>query len=202
MRLPYSWPMRWNTRSAPARSTRHATPGYFASNARAIFSETGRSTEVYQASLPSFCAAVTSSGVIAAAGGAAAITRVWAAPRASAADPMSPSRRASCLAGIAFPLRFSRKGELDEAAAEIKPRRRRSEPSNGRLRWPANGDRGSRAIQWRRSLSGADHDDREHGMSSPQPRGRDRTPHPDRDRVQRPRVRGEPAKYSDAAVRA
>ena len=46
MLLEYSWPMRWNTRSAPVRSTRTATPGYFASNALAIFSASGRSTEV------------------------------------------------------------------------------------------------------------------------------------------------------------
>ena len=32
----YSWPMRWNTRSAPVRSTRTEMPGYFASNALAI----------------------------------------------------------------------------------------------------------------------------------------------------------------------
>jgi hypothetical protein len=38
--------MRWNTRSAPVRSTRTATPEYFASNALASFSATGRSVEV------------------------------------------------------------------------------------------------------------------------------------------------------------
>src|SRR5262249_39969709 len=171
MRLPYSWPMRWNTRSAPARSTRHATPGYFASNARAIFSATGRSTEVYQASLPSFFAAATSSGVIAAAG-AAAITRVSAAPTASAADPISTSRRETLLAGIAFPLRFSAQArELDEPAAEIKPRRRQSEPSCRRLRWVAEtaSKAGARAAA-PPALSGADHDDREHGASFPQHR--------------------------------
>ena len=47
MWLPYSWPMRWNTRSAPVRSTRTAMPGYFASKALAIFSASGRSIEVY-----------------------------------------------------------------------------------------------------------------------------------------------------------
>ncbi len=46
MLLAYSWPMRWNTRSAPVRSTRTAMPGYFASKALAIFSEIGRSIEV------------------------------------------------------------------------------------------------------------------------------------------------------------
>src|ERR1041385_3434613 len=67
--LAYSWPMRWNTRSAPARSTRTATPEYFASKLRAIFSASGRSTEVYQTTLPSFCAAATRSGVTAGGGG-------------------------------------------------------------------------------------------------------------------------------------
>src|ERR1700752_1499422 len=38
----YSCPMRWNTRSAPVRSTRTAIPGYFASKAFASFSATGR----------------------------------------------------------------------------------------------------------------------------------------------------------------
>ena len=46
MRLAYSWPIRWNTRSAPLRSTRTLMPEYFASNALAIFSASGRSTEV------------------------------------------------------------------------------------------------------------------------------------------------------------
>src|ERR1700674_1541849 len=126
MRLPYSGLMRWNTRPAPARSTRQATPGYFASNARAIFSATGRSTEVYQASWPSFWAAATSSGVIAAAGGAAAIARVSAAPKASTVELISTSRRESFLLRIAFPLSllslWAICGELDQAAAEIKPR--------------------------------------------------------------------------------
>ena len=38
--------MRWNTRSAPERSTRTAMPGYLASKAFAIFSATGRSIDV------------------------------------------------------------------------------------------------------------------------------------------------------------
>ena len=63
--------MRWNTRSAPERSTRTATPGYLASMALATFSASGRSTEVYQTTLPSFLAAAISSGVMAVAGGAA-----------------------------------------------------------------------------------------------------------------------------------
>ena len=54
--LAYSWPMRWNTRSAPVRSTLHVDAGNFASNA-AIFSATESSIEVYQTTLPSFFAA-------------------------------------------------------------------------------------------------------------------------------------------------
>ena len=43
----FSWPMRWNTRSAPDRSTRTAMPGNnFVSNALAIFSASVRSVEV------------------------------------------------------------------------------------------------------------------------------------------------------------
>ena len=44
--LAISWAMRWNTRSAPERSTRTAMPEYFASNALASFSATGRSIAV------------------------------------------------------------------------------------------------------------------------------------------------------------
>ena len=76
MLLPYSWPMRWNTRSAPVRSTRAATPGNLASKDLAIFSASGRSTDVYQTTLPSFLAASINAGVIALAGGAADSTLV------------------------------------------------------------------------------------------------------------------------------
>src|ERR1035438_188925 len=94
MLLAYSWPMRWNTRSAPERSTRAAIPGNLASNAFAIFSASGRSTEVYQTTLPSFLAASISAGVIALAGGAADSTWVEnVAPAASALEPISRSRR-------------------------------------------------------------------------------------------------------------
>src|SRR5580765_7897556 len=94
MLLPYSCPMRWNTRSAPVRSTRTATPGYFASKDLAIFSASGRSTEVYQTTLPSFFAASMSCGVIGLAGGAADMTFVEkAAPAMSALEPINTSRR-------------------------------------------------------------------------------------------------------------
>ena len=64
--------MRWNTRSAPERSTLTLMPGNFASNVLAMRSAPARSIEVYQTTLPSFFAAAISSGVIASAGGAAA----------------------------------------------------------------------------------------------------------------------------------
>src|SRR6185436_11030056 len=76
MLLERSWAMRVNTRSAPVRSTRTEMPGYLASNDLATFSASGRSTEVYQTTLPSFLAASMSCGVTALAGGAAERTRV------------------------------------------------------------------------------------------------------------------------------
>src|SRR5512135_1425518 len=76
MPLEYSWPKRWNSRSAPVRSTRTEMPGNFCSNARATFSASGKSTDVYQTTMPSFCAAAMRSGVIAVGGGAAARTGV------------------------------------------------------------------------------------------------------------------------------
>src|SRR4051794_31956302 len=90
--------MRWNTRSAPVRSTRTAMPGNLASNALAIFSASGRSTEVYHTTLPSFFAASTSDGMIALAGGTAASTRLAncgasAAPSAVALEAFSRPRR-------------------------------------------------------------------------------------------------------------
>src|SRR4030088_2230980 len=92
MLLEYSWPMRWNTRSAPVRSTRTATPEYFASNARATFSDAGRSSEVYQMTLPSFLAASIRAGGAELAGGAAARTEVANAPAASTVEPFRMSR--------------------------------------------------------------------------------------------------------------
>src|SRR3979490_2856868 len=97
MRLAYSCPLRGNTRSAPVRSTRTATPEYLASNARATRSAAGRSSEVYQTTLPSFLAASIKAGVIGLAGGAAALTEgamaeVGNAPAASAPEPLRTSR--------------------------------------------------------------------------------------------------------------
>src|SRR5882724_3275206 len=85
--------MRWNTRSAPDRSTRTAMPGYWASNDFAIFSATERSIEVYQTILPSFLAASISAGVTASAAGAAAMTRVERAAPARAAEERRKERR-------------------------------------------------------------------------------------------------------------
>src|SRR5918996_2465609 len=93
MLLEISWPMRWKRRSAPERSTRGETPGYFASNALATFSATGRSTEVYQTMLPSFFAASTNAGVTALPGGDAPHAGAVKAVAASAAEPVKTSRR-------------------------------------------------------------------------------------------------------------
>jgi hypothetical protein len=101
MLLAASCPIRWNTRSAPERSTRTAMPGYFASNALPTFSDSGRSTEVYQTTLPSFFAASISAGVTAAPAGACAMTRVENAAAPSAVAPFSKSRRVGLRAGIA-----------------------------------------------------------------------------------------------------
>src|SRR6185312_5537147 len=84
----------WNTRSAPLRSTRQATPGNLASNDLAMRSASGRSTEVYQTTLLSFFAASTRAGVMAVAGGAAA--RAGSAKTfeaANAAEALRTSRR-------------------------------------------------------------------------------------------------------------
>src|SRR3954465_5562109 len=84
--------MRWNTRSAPVRSTLTSMP-YFALNEPAIFSDTERSIEVYQTTLPSFFAASISCGVIASAGGAAARNgEANTVPSAAAVDALRTSR--------------------------------------------------------------------------------------------------------------
>src|SRR5476649_536645 len=86
--------MRCSRRSAPLRSTLQATPGYLASNALPICSDSFRSIEVYQTTLPSFLAASISAGVTALAGGAAESTRVEnEAPATSAPEPINTSRR-------------------------------------------------------------------------------------------------------------
>src|SRR5665213_14606 len=112
--LAYSWPTRWNTRSAPVRSTRTSMPSNFALNAAAMPSATDRSIEVYQTTLPSFFAASISCGVIVSAGGASA--RAGAAntvPSASAVEPLRTSRRDGFLfpafmASFLFLLSFQR----------------------------------------------------------------------------------------------
>src|SRR5271166_6351381 len=101
MRLAYSWPMRWNTRSAPVRSTRVAMPGNFVSNDLAIFSATGRSTDVYHTTLPSRRAASISCGVICEGSGGAA--RMGEANAVAANAPvLRKTSRLESLRGIAF----------------------------------------------------------------------------------------------------
>src|SRR4029079_1382391 len=84
--------MRWNTRSAPVRSTRTAMPGYLASNVLARRSATGRSIEVQKTTLPSFLAASINCGVTALAGGAAEATDANTLDAAKAVEPWSTSR--------------------------------------------------------------------------------------------------------------
>src|ERR1700712_2091566 len=99
--------MRWNTRSAPVRSARTSMPN-FALNAAPIFSETERSIEVYQTTLPSFFAASISCGVIASAGGASARTaEANTVPSASAVVPLRISRREGIVLFIASSVSFS-----------------------------------------------------------------------------------------------
>src|ERR1700692_1854739 len=86
--------MRCSRRSAPLRSTLQDTPEYLASNALPICSESLRSIEVYQTTLPSFLAASISAGVTALAGGGPDSPRGEnEAPAASAPEPISTSRR-------------------------------------------------------------------------------------------------------------
>ena len=101
--LAYSWPMRWNTRSAPVRSTRTSMPPNFSLKAAAIFSDTDRSIEVYQTTLPSFFAASISCGVMASGGGAAARAgEANTVPSASAVEPLSEALRISRLESFCF----------------------------------------------------------------------------------------------------
>src|SRR6266567_7575206 len=100
MLLEYSCPMRWNTRSAPERSTRVAIPGYFVSNAFAIFSASGRSTDVYQTTLPSFLATSISACVTGSAAGACANTRVANTLVAASAVPAFRTWRRDGVLGI------------------------------------------------------------------------------------------------------
>src|SRR6476659_4327883 len=116
-------------RSPPERSTRMAMPGYLASNALPIRSATGRSTAVYQTTLPSFCAAAISSGVTFVGAGAAASAPRPDAGRASeaAARPCSTCRRDVLFAAISvssIPLRgASRCGQpIAQGEARQPPR--------------------------------------------------------------------------------
>src|SRR5215213_247316 len=106
--LAYSWPTRWNTRSAPVRSTRTSMPPNFSLKEAAIFSDTERSMEVYQTTLPSFFAASINCGVMASGGGAAARAGVAnTVPSASAVEPLSEVFRMSRLDNFRFCIAFS-----------------------------------------------------------------------------------------------
>src|SRR3954451_12520890 len=138
--LAYSWPMRWNTRSAPVRSARTSTPN-FALNAAPTFSETDRSIEVYHTTLPSFFAASINCGVMASAGGAWAITREEnTVPNASAVEPFRTSRLLILFfIAISFCLSAQRAAAL----------RRQRKPDRGAL---GNGIAGSRDDPQRRAV--------------------------------------------------
>src|SRR4051812_25194136 len=117
--------MRWNTRSAPERSTRTAMPGYFASNDLAIFSATARSIDVYQTTLPSRFAASTRAGVTASAAGAAETTRVENAPAAASAEDLRKLRRVNfigCTSGSTFCV---------QPSPLVREKRERSAPGEG-----------------------------------------------------------------------
>src|SRR6185312_13236205 len=94
--------------------------------------------------LPSFLAASTNSGVIATAGGAAAITRVEsAAPSASALDPASTSRRDNFdrFIGLILPLLFCRRAPKFSCGERPAPLRRQNEPDRAALRDIVGGGR-------------------------------------------------------------
>src|SRR5580658_10125302 len=145
--LSYSWPMRWNTRSAPVRSTRNSMPPNFSLKDAAIFSETARSIDVYQTTWPSFFAASISCGVIPSGGGACA--RAGAAntvPSASAVEPFRMSRRES--------FRFFIASSFLLSAERPATFRRQREPD---FRTLGNSGFGIRDHAQRRAVGGLDH---------------------------------------------
>src|SRR3954453_17669395 len=142
--LVYSWPMRWNTRSAPVRSTRTSMPPNFSLNEAAIFSETERSIEGYQTTLPSFFAASIRAGVMASGGGASARTGdANTVPSARALEPLRMSRRESLCCFIASSLLLllpaqraaavGRQRQPDVAALGDVGFRRRGNPQRGAI---------------------------------------------------------------------
>src|SRR5438067_5165 len=80
-------------------------PGYFASNALASFSATGRSTDVYHATLPSLRAASISAGVVADGSGAAA-SGAARPPSARPAETFRTSRLENVFAPTVDPPRL------------------------------------------------------------------------------------------------
>src|SRR5262245_10885128 len=97
MPLASSCSIRWNRRSEPLRSTRTEIAGYLLSKALATFSATGKSTDVYQTTLPSFCAAAIKAGpTVLAAAPTAGETRQAMEERVRAAEPARNDLRGNC----------------------------------------------------------------------------------------------------------
>ena len=101
--------MRWNTRSAPVRSTRTATPGYFASNVLAMRSASGEIDRGVPDDLAFLLRGLDQRRRDRLAGGACDATwaRTGAASivaDASAAAPLSVSRRVKIVV-IGIPVR-------------------------------------------------------------------------------------------------
>src|SRR5262245_41486724 len=98
MPLASSCSMRWNRRSEPLRSTRTEIFEYFVSKPLATFSATGKSTDVYQTTLPSLSAAAIRPGPIAVEGTASASEkRGVTEPIAMPAAPFKTVLRVSSL---------------------------------------------------------------------------------------------------------
>src|SRR4029079_17016300 len=153
--LAYSWPMRWNTRSAPVRSTRTSMPPNFSLNEAAIFSDTDRSIEVYQTTLPSFFAASISCAVIASGGGASARAgEANTVPSASAveacSEPCSTSRLESFRVFMASSASsFYRLRRLFRATPRHAPAADARPAALGRQRQPDLCAFGHRGLGWR-----------------------------------------------------
>jgi len=100
------WPMRWNTRSAPVRSTRTAIPIFRLERLGQFLGDRQIGRGVVD-DLASFFAASISAGVTGSGGGASANTRVEnAAPARTAPVPLSTLRlesNSSCVSIACLP---------------------------------------------------------------------------------------------------
>src|SRR6516164_6879112 len=100
MPLASSCSMRWKRRSEPLRPTRTEIAGCLVSKPLATFSATGKSTDVYQTTFPSFSAAAIRAGPVAVAGTVSANeTRGVNEPCRA---PPTPSRTFCVEVGCAF----------------------------------------------------------------------------------------------------